>query len=125
MMIKSLKDILKDNQIKLTKYDVEEQNLIKIDLLCNRGLSQLWDIDKKMVHEYPVNDKNVEELFRNGDVIGLTQAESRTMRKCVMAIQPKLQRPCIVSCYNYSGFLTTNAKRITLKIIHQAIKIIC
>ena len=44
---KVLKDILKDNQIKLTKYDVEEQNLIKIDLLCNRGLSQLWDIDKK------------------------------------------------------------------------------
>lgn len=83
------KDILKDNQIKLTKYDVEEQNLIKIDLLCNRGLSQLWDIEKKLVHEYPVNDENVEELFRNGDVIGLTQAESRTMRKCVMAIQPK------------------------------------
>ena len=40
MMIKVKKDILKDNQIKLTKYDVEEQNLIKIDLLCNRGLSR-------------------------------------------------------------------------------------
>ena len=31
-------------QIKLDKYDVEEQNLIKIDLLCNRGLSQLWEL---------------------------------------------------------------------------------
>ena len=34
-------------QIKLDKYDVEEQNLIKIDLLCNRGLSQLWELSDK------------------------------------------------------------------------------
>ena len=89
-------------------------------MLCNRGLSQLWDIDKKLVHEYPVNDENVEELFRNGDVIGLTQAESRTMRKCVMAIQPKSYKD-LALCLA----MTTNAKRITLKIIPQVIKIIC
>ena len=30
--------ILKDNQIAADKYDVEDNNWIKIDLLCNRGL---------------------------------------------------------------------------------------
>ena len=35
-------------QIVLDKYDVEEQNLIKIDLLCNRGLSQLWKLDNRV-----------------------------------------------------------------------------
>ena len=81
--------ILKDNQISLTKYDVDERNLIKIDLLCNRGLSQLWEIDSRPLSEYPENDVNVSELLCSGEVIGLTQAESRTMRKCFMALQPK------------------------------------
>lgn len=84
--------ILKDNQIKLTKYDVDEQNLIKIDLLCNRGLSQLWDIDDRSLNSYPFEDKNVAELLTSGDVIGLTQAESRTMRKALMSIKPKNYR---------------------------------
>ena len=35
-------------QIVLDKYDVEEQNLIKIDLLCNRGLSQLWELSDRI-----------------------------------------------------------------------------
>tara|TARA_Y100000816_G_C26091772_1_gene577084 strand:+ start:315 stop:2018 length:1704 start_codon:yes stop_codon:yes gene_type:complete len=81
--------ILKDNQINLTKYDVDEQNLIKIDLLCNRGLSQLWEIDKRLLNDYPAEDANVSRLLCKGDVLGLTQAESRTMRKCLVALQPK------------------------------------
>ena len=44
-------------QIKLDKYDVEEQNLIKIDLLCNRGLSQLWELSDKKGAEYDPYDK--------------------------------------------------------------------
>ena len=98
------KDILKDNQIKLTKYDVEEQNLIKIDLLCNRGLSQLWDIDKKMVHEYPVNDENVKKSYsENGDVIGLTQAESRTMQNALWQSRLKVTKTFAL-CLGYTCY---------------------
>jgi len=80
---------MKDNQIQLTKYDVEEQNLIKIDVLCNRGLSQLWELDNRPLNEYPYEDKEVAKLLAEGDVIGLTQAESRTMRKTFVALKPK------------------------------------
>jgi len=84
--------VLKDNQIKVTKYDVDEQNLIKIDLLCNRGLSQLWDIDGRSLDSYPYEDEKISDLLAAGDVIGLTQAESPTMRKALMAIKPKNYR---------------------------------
>ena len=77
------------SQIAIDKYDVEEQNLIKIDLLCNRGLSQLWEINDTPLHRYPTEDKLTSELLCKGDVIGLTQAESRTMRKTLIALQPK------------------------------------
>ena len=76
------------SQIAIDKYDVEEQNLIKIDLLCNRGLSQLWEIDDTPLHQYPSEDKLTSELLCSGDVFGLTQAESRTMRKTLIALQP-------------------------------------
>ena len=76
-------------QIILDKYDVEEQNLIKIDLLCNRGLSQLWELSSKPVADYPIDDKLASEVLCRGDVLGLTQSESRTMRKTLIALQPK------------------------------------
>tara|TARA_R100001591_G_scaffold51276_1_gene61395 strand:+ start:1139 stop:2845 length:1707 start_codon:yes stop_codon:yes gene_type:complete len=76
-------------QIVLDKYDVEERNLIKIDLLCNRGLSQLWELDNRPVSEYPIDDKLASEVLCKGDILGLTQSESPTMRKTVMALQPK------------------------------------
>ena len=76
-------------QINLTKYDVEEKNLIKIDLLGSRGLSQLWEIDDRPLDEYPYEDKKISEMLCRGEVLGLTQAESRTIRKALIAIQPK------------------------------------
>ncbi len=81
--------VLKDNQIKLTKYDVEEQNLIKIDLLCNRGLSQLWELDGRSLSDYDPYDELTAKLLCSGNVLGLTQAESPTMKKCLVAMQPK------------------------------------
>ena len=51
------------SQIAIDKYDVEEQNLIKIDLLCNRGLSQLWEINDTPLHRYPTEDKLTSELL--------------------------------------------------------------
>ena len=76
-------------QISLDKYDVEEQNLIKIDLLCNRGLSQLWELDNRPVSEYPIDDKLASKVLCKGDILGLTQSESPTMRKTLLALQPK------------------------------------
>ena len=81
--------ILKNNQISLTKDDVDERGLIKIDLLCNRGLSQLWELSDKSLDEYPLYDKKIVDLLSSGDVIGLTQAESRTMKKTFQALQPQ------------------------------------
>lgn len=82
--------ILKENQIAVDKYDVEEHNWIKIDLLCNRGLAQLRELDPiTKLSEYPFDDKLTSELLCSGDVLGLTQSESRTMRKTILAIQPK------------------------------------
>jgi DNA polymerase III alpha subunit len=80
---------MKANQIQLTKYDVEKQNLIKIDVLCNRGLSQLWELDDRPLGEYPYEDKNIAQMLADGDVIGLTQAESRTIRKTFVALKPR------------------------------------
>ena len=82
--------ILKENQIAIDKYDVEDNNWIKIDLLCNRGLAQLRELDPiTKVCDYPIDDKLTSELLCNGDVLGLTQSESRTMRKAILALQPK------------------------------------
>ena len=76
-------------QIILDKYDVEEQNLIKIDLLCNRGLSQLWELSDRPVADYPIDDELASKVLCKGDILGLTQSESPTMRKTLMALQPK------------------------------------
>ena len=58
-------------------------------MLCNRGLSQLWELSDKPVADYDPYDKKASELICRGDVLGLTQSESRTMRKCLLALQPK------------------------------------
>ena len=81
--------ILKDNQLAIDKYDVEDNNWIKIDLLCNRGLAQLRELDPETkLCDYPEEDKLTADLLCRGDVMGLTQSESRTMRKTILALQP-------------------------------------
>lgn len=76
-------------QLKLNKDDVKAKKLIKIDLLSNRGLSQLWDCSQMPLNEYPKWDDKVEELLMKGDIYGLTFGESRAMRKAFVSIQPK------------------------------------
>lgn len=77
------------NQVSLDKNDVEAQKLLKIDLLCNRGLAQVFDIDKRPLTDYPDGDPKIAELFARGDVLGLTFAESPTFRKVAKAACPK------------------------------------
>lgn len=79
-------------QIKYDKRDVENKGLIKIDLLCNRGLAQLTEISKKPLESYPEYDSQAAQMFCRGDVLGITFAESPAMKRVVQAIQPKSRR---------------------------------
>jgi DNA polymerase III alpha subunit len=94
-LILTRKSISKDNnnnivQIKLNKDDTEKQNYIKIDILSNRGLSQLMGISlNKSFNEYPLDCPKTLEIFKNGNVIGLTHSESRAMYKVYKTMQPK------------------------------------
>ena len=85
-----LQSIADDNglQIKLNKDEVEDANYIKIDILSNRGLSQLWDISHMPILEYPHGDQRVYEFFAKGDNLGLTYGESRGMRKIFVEMKP-------------------------------------
>ena len=80
------------NQITLSKYDIADIKLFKIDILSSRALSQLIDIDKELAFldfENIEIDNNVMEIFCKGNNIGITLAESPLIRKAMIKIQPK------------------------------------
>lgn len=84
--------LLKPGQIKMDKREVENKGLIKIDLLCNRGFAQLWDISQRPLEEYPEFDAKTADLFCRGDVLGITFSESPAMMRLVQAIKPRSRR---------------------------------
>ena len=75
-----------ENQILLDKYEIEYLEHFKIDILANRGLSQLWEIDNKEPMDYPQYDEKTAQLLQRGDVLGVTQAESPAMRRLFRAL---------------------------------------
>jgi DNA polymerase III alpha subunit len=77
------------NQIKYNKEDVADSGLFKIDILSNRGLSQLFDINNQPIESYPLEDSNITKIFTKGFNIGLTFAESPAMRKILASVKPK------------------------------------
>jgi DNA polymerase III alpha subunit len=81
--------ILKGNQIKLNKDQVEERGLIKIDILSNRALAQLADLDNNSLATYPEYDDLTSELLSAGNNMGITIAESPAMRKIFTSMKPK------------------------------------
>ena len=83
-----------ENQILLDKYEIEDLEHFKIDVLANRGLSQLWDISGKTPLEYPHDDLATARLLQSGDVLGVTQAESPTMRRLFRAIRVESRDDC-------------------------------
>ena len=99
----------------MNKEQVEDADMIKIDLLSNRGISQLLDISKMKMYDYEKDDKNVYELLSSGFNLGLTQAESRGMRKILVTLKPSnieevaialaLIRPAASRNYQKSAFL--------------------
>jgi len=78
-----------DRQILLDKVDVEAEGFFKIDILANRGLSQLIKIDSKPLDKYDFTDIKTIELLQSGNNIGLTFGESPGMRKIFSTLKPK------------------------------------
>ena len=85
-----------DNLILLDKNEVEDLEHLKVDILANRGLSQLMEIDPtRMIHEYPTQDEATADLLARGDVLGVTQGESPAMRRLFRAIRPTSVADCV------------------------------
>ena len=82
------KDLLNDRQIKWNKNEVDNKGYFKIDILANRGLTQLFDIDDKPLLNYDFNDKKTINLLHSGDNFGITFAESPAMRKVLTLYKP-------------------------------------
>lgn len=76
-------------QVKLNKDETEDMNFIKIDILSNRGLSQLWDISQKPLIEYPDDPIIYNFLNEGNNNIGITYAESPGIRKLFIQFKPK------------------------------------
>jgi DNA polymerase III alpha subunit len=88
--------ISQDNQILLDKHEVEDLEHLKVDILANRGLSQLMEIDPHTpLTEYPETDELASALLSRGDVLGVTQGESPAMRRLFRAIQPTSVYDCV------------------------------
>ena len=88
--------ISQDNQILLDKHEVEDLEHLKVDILANRGLSQLMDIDPyTKLADYPHTDAQTSALLARGDVLGVTQGESPAMRRLFRAIQPTCVHDCV------------------------------
>lgn len=88
--------ISQDNQILLDKHEVEDLEHLKVDILANRGLSQLLEIDPHTpLADYPETDEATSKLLSRGDVLGVTQGESPAMRRLFRAIQPTCMQDCV------------------------------
>ena len=75
-------------QIKLNKDEAEDAGMIKIDILSNRGLSQLSCLSKKKLNEYDWTDTKTWSFLANGGNLGLTHGESPAMKKTLRLIKP-------------------------------------
>jgi DNA polymerase III alpha subunit len=74
-------------QVLLNKDQVDDYQFIKIDILSNRGLAELWDIDQRAIESYPTNCADTLRMLANGHNIGIVYAESRAMRKALICLQ--------------------------------------
>jgi error-prone DNA polymerase len=81
--------LVKDSQLIFNKHDVEDNGLIKIDILSNRGLAQLFDIENLPLTDYPTSDFETMRILIYGNNVGLTFAESPGMRKLFLKYRPK------------------------------------
>ena len=104
-----------ENQILLDKNEVEDLEHLKVDILANRGLSQLLEVDPvKRLTDYPAEDKATSDLLCRGDVLGVTQAESPAMRRLFRAIQPKSMKDCVFATALIRPVAVSGRKKATM-----------
>ncbi len=104
-----------ENQILLDKNEVEDLEHLKVDILANRGLSQLLEVDPvTRLTEYPMEDKATSDLLCRGDVLGVTQAESPAMRRLFRAIQPKSMKDCVFATALIRPVAVSGRKKATM-----------
>lgn len=107
---KSLKN--GDNQILLDKHEVEDLEHLKVDILANRGLSQLIEVEPNiMLEDYPEHDTLTSNLLSRGDVLGVTQGESPAMRRLFRAIRPQSKSDCVFATALIRPVATTGRQK--------------
>lgn len=85
------------NQILLDKNECEDLEHFKIDILANRGLSQLWEIDQRPLMDYPEYDEATSRILEQGNVLGVTQGESPAMKRLFRALRVKNRSDCTLA----------------------------
>lgn len=84
------KHLVTENQVGLTKDDIGDLNLKKIDLLSNTALEQLDKIHQKEGHiEYKFDDQAVFDFICNDDGCGVTYAETPLIQYVIKTLKPK------------------------------------
>jgi len=86
-----------DNQILLDKHEIEDLALLKIDVLSNRGLSQLLDCRGMQPKEYPGEDQSTIDNLASGRTLGVVQGESPVMRRTLMGLKPTCKDDLIIA----------------------------
>jgi DNA polymerase III alpha subunit len=89
--------LVNEKQINKDKRQVEKLGLRKIDILSNRGLSQLVDCSDVRILDYPEYDELTSKMLSSGDSIGVTQAESPAFRKMLRALKPRSRSDIILA----------------------------
>lgn len=104
-----------DNQILLDKREIEDLEHLKVDILANRGLSQLLAIDPHTpLADYPETDPATSALLCRGDVLGVTQGESPAMRRLFRAIQPQSVTDCVFATAMIRPVATSGRQRASI-----------
>ena len=101
-----------ENQILLDKHEVEDLEHLKVDILANRGLSQLIEIEPNIaLEDYPEQDILTSNLLSRGDVLGVTQGESPAMRRLFRAIRPQSKSDCVFATALIRPVATTGRQK--------------
>ena len=81
------------DQVNLDKRDVSKDRNFKIDILSSKGISQLYmyysSISKELSFSDTMTNSKVFDIFKRGDNIGITLAESPLIRKTFLMFKPE------------------------------------
>lgn len=112
-------------QISLTKTNINEYGLKKIDLLANTALDQLYKISNKSIFDYDFTDSKIYEFIHQDDGIGITYAETPQIQNVFKILKPSnieelslclsIVRP--LACHNISKKM--NFENLKNKIIYD------